>query len=235
MFRPFSFTFDDLRINPDSLGIIMGFHPEKPPDPFPEYIAMALAEGTGLFDATAGYIRLQPVHFDHGTKQISAHGRSFSPGRLVFNEMHDSPEIVLFAASAGDRVTARCRELNNAGEMIYSYVLDVLGSVVAEKSAGMMADLLEKEVAANGWSITDSYSPGYCDWNVAEQQILFSLLPPGCCGISLSPSSLMTPVKSVSGMIGIGPHQQKTGNRCRRCTDQNCTYGNLRRKGLLNL
>jgi hypothetical protein len=46
---------------------------------------------------------------------------------------------------------------------------------------------------------------------VAEQHKLFSLLPPGICGITLSDSALMHPIKSVSGITGIGKHCKQKG------------------------
>ena len=63
-----------------------------------------------------------------------------------------------------------------------------------------------------GWRIQD----------VAEQRILFSLLPDGFCGISLTGAAFMTPVKSVSALIGVGPEATKAPYPCRRCEDEDC-------------
>jgi len=76
----------------------------------------------------------------------------------------------------------------------------------------------------------DLFSPGYCNWSMAEQQKLFSLLPPGFCGIQLSPSSLMHPIKSVSGIIGIGTSCKQKGYQCEWCNDKDCIYGRIRRQ-----
>ena len=51
---------------------------------------------------------------------------------------------------------------------------------------------------------TNRYSPGYCGWHVSEQHKFFAFLPQNYCGIELSDSALMKPVKSVSAIIGIG-------------------------------
>ncbi|MCK7538940.1 MAG: hypothetical protein MZV63_52410 [Marinilabiliales bacterium] len=47
--------------------------------------------------------------------------------------------------------------------------------------------------------ITNRFSPGYCGWDVAEQHKLFSFFKDNFCGITLTESALMNPVKSVSG------------------------------------
>ena len=89
---------------------------------------------------------------------------------------------------------------------------------------------LELDLRVKNLQISDRYSPGYCEWSVAEQQKLFSLLPENFCGISLSDSSLMTPIKSVSGIIGIGKDLKQKGYQCNWCNDQNCIYGRIKRQ-----
>lgn len=82
---------------------------------------------------------------------------------------------------------------------------------------------MEEELAAfiekRGWKHTNRYSPGYCGWHVSEQQKLFSLFPVASpCGIQLTDSSLMIPIKSVSGIIGVGSHVRKLEYTCGLCT-----------------
>jgi len=75
-----------------------------------------------------------------------------------------------------------------------------------------------------GLHITNRFSPGYCGWNVKEQHKLFQLLPPKFCGISLSDSALMIPIKSISGIIGMGDHVIVSDYPCDVCHEENCIY-----------
>ena len=77
-------------------------------------------------------------------------------------------------------------------------------------------------MAKEGLNITNRYSPGYCGWDVSEQQKLFFLLPENCCGIRLTDSSLMLPIKSVSGVIGVGKTVRKTAYKCAVCDKEDC-------------
>jgi hypothetical protein len=70
--------------------------------------------------------------------------------------------------------------------------------------------------------MTNRFSPGYCGWNVKDQFTLFSFFPEKFCGIELTDSALMVPVKSVSGIIGLGENVQKKAYPCDVCTMQNC-------------
>jgi hypothetical protein len=227
--RLFSYSFSELALDSAILELLMGFQPGDVPDPFPDMIATALKEGPGLFEVKAGYRIFSPVHFRKDTLETEVGGHLFSTGKTVFNQIRKSSETAFFMATAGHKITDRCRQLNGSGDNMYGYVLDVLGSVVVEKAAEKIMDELEAAVLSKGWHISESYSPGFCDWDVAEQQKLFALFPPGFCGISLSASSVMTPVKSVSGIIGIGPGLERNGSQCRLCTDMTCMYGRFRR------
>lgn len=232
--RQFSRDFTDLGIVSRDIEQYLGFEPGQVPDPFPGMIDASFGEASDLFEIRTGYRITDEVRFHPHTRQTETGGVIFSTGEVVFNQLRKAGRLVLFAATAGKRVTERCRELNRAGDSVYSYVLDVMGSLVAAKSAERMMDDLEGELGSGDLHITESYSPGYCDWSVAEQHKLFSFFPPGFLGITLSPSSLMSPVKSVSGIAGIGQDLKRNGYQCFLCNDKDCHYGKIRRENYLN-
>ena len=96
----------------------------------------------------------------------------------------------------------------------------------------LAADQVEEQVRqlmkVHSLQITNRYSPGYCTWNVEEQHKLFSLFPEGCCGISLSSSSLMDPIKSISGIIGIGAGVEYQDYTCEICPMRDCQFRRTR-------
>ncbi|EKC53912.1 protein containing Vitamin B12 dependent methionine synthase, activation region domain protein, partial [human gut metagenome] len=107
-------------------------------------------------------------------------------------------------------------------DVVAAYVADALGSVMAEAIVACGLDCLERYVAPEGLRITNSYSPGYCGWNVSEQHALFSLLPEGFCGVRLCESGLMLPIKSVSAVVGIGPEVERRDYGCALCRKADC-------------
>jgi hypothetical protein len=70
------------------------------------------------------------------------------------------------------------------------------------------------------------YSPGYCGWHISGQRKLFDFLKPETIGISLRESHLMEPLKSVSGVVIVGPagiHAfQDEYPFCERCKTHGC-------------
>lgn len=221
--------FQDLNINGSDLEVILGFERDAVPEPFGQYISEALSEVSGLCDARAGYRVCIHPEFDSSDDAIIVENLRFHTGKTVFRQVHTSHRMAFFIATAGQPVANRIQELYRQGDTTYGYVMDVAGTVLAEKAATRLLDIIEAEAALSGLRISDSFSPGFCDWNVAEQHLLFSLFPAGFCGVTLSSSSLMSPVKSVSGLVGIGPALKRSGTQCYLCSDENCFYGKINR------
>ena len=83
-----------------------------------------------------------------------------------------------------------------------------------------MERLLEKKIIP--FHHTNRFSPGYCGWKLTEQKTLFTLLGGMPCGIHLSDVCLMTPEKSISGIIGVGHKVNEKAYGCRFCDLKTC-------------
>lgn len=104
--------------------------------------------------------------------------------------------------------------------MLHTFILDTIGSCIAEKAGDKMESLLEKEIA--GYRHTYRFSPGYCGWPLKEQKEIFRILENRPCGILLSDVFLMHPIKSISGIIGIGNNIQERKYGCDICQLETC-------------
>ena len=105
---------------------------------------------------------------------------------------------------------------------------NTLGTVTVECAIDTIQDNLATELEEKGIKITNRYSPGYCGWSLSEQRKLFALFPDGHCGIKLSDSCLMEPIKSVSGVIGFGVNVRQHIYDCQICELENCYYRKIR-------
>lgn len=144
-------------------------------------------------------------------------------GAIIARQLRGSRRFALFTATAGMEFEHLQRELETEGDMVKCYLTDCVGSVMAEKAADRMEDALQSEIDALGWRHTNRFSPGYCGWHVREQPALFALFPASApCGISLTDSCLMIPIKSVSGVIGLGPDVRHLDYSCGLCSYEQC-------------
>jgi len=109
-------------------------------------------------------------------------------------------------------------------------MLDTVASLAVENSIGYLENLLAGELAGKGraadGSVVLNYSPGYCGWHISAQKKVFLYLHPERIGISLNDSSLMTPLKSATGVLVHGTkaiHSFDNGfSFCRTCKEQTC-------------
>jgi hypothetical protein len=117
--------------------------------------------------------------------------------------------LALYAATVGERASARIGELFAQHELAAAYFLDGIASSAADRLADRLAERYASRLQQDGLAAGEShvlpYSPGYCGWHVSGQRKLFDRLHPEEIGIHLNDSFLMTPLKSVSGVLVAGP------------------------------
>src|SRR5262249_8822488 len=77
-----------------------------------------------------------------------------------------------------------------------------------------------------GVKVTNRISPGYAGWDTAEQSALFALCAGEPIGVTLNASCVMTPAKSISFLVGVGPAARVDHyfTQCRRCWMRECAY-----------
>ncbi|MBS3819288.1 hypothetical protein KGY73_07265 [bacterium] len=113
----------------------------------------------------------------------------------------------------------------------YGYILDSVASVAAESAAKYLKNHIDEKL--NGQEKTTlRYSPGYCDWPVQEQRKIFQVLPSESIEVKLSGECLMSPRKSISGVLGVCAmdSQEKSENICLSCAKRECPYRRTIRK-----
>lgn len=145
----------------------------------------------------------------------------FETGKLVTGFLKRSEKIVVFVCTIGDEVEKMSKQLMANGDALEGYIYDILGSEMAECVADELHNYIDEVAKKDGFNVSNRYSPGYCNWPVSDQHKLFSLLS-NTCGVSLTESSLMLPVKSVSGILGVGRNMKRLKYKCDICKDKNC-------------
>jgi hypothetical protein len=226
MMRTYKFDPGSLDIAKSQIERAMNYKPGNSPDPFSGLIDEVLNDAHAYCSVEGGYILKDNINFDSRNYKLIIDSACFSVKKIVFNQIRKAEKLAFFLCTAGAAIGEWSKKLMSEGETFKGYVVDVVGSEVVETAMDRIQDSLEEEMKKKGLYITNRYSPGYCGWDVSEQQKLFTFLPDNFCNIRLSDTSLMYPVKSVSGVIGIGRELSKKNYPCRFCDDKNCIYRN---------
>jgi hypothetical protein len=224
LFNPVNIRLElsQLHLSTDILVQAMGYGKKDIPPSYRESIDSYLKEAQTKVDIQAGFKIFPLQHFQIKKTGIQLNDINFRTGKIIANQLNHSETVAIFAATAGSAFEGWSKHLFDEGDYPAGYVVDFIGSEVAEAAADQLEIELLDRISPYALKMTNRFSPGYCGWNVKEQFKLFSLLPENFCDISLTESALMVPLKSVSGIIGIGKNVQKIDYPCDICTMKNC-------------
>ena len=150
-------------------------------------------------------------------RQVRFAGKTFTPEGIICSYLKGMTHALLFIGSAGWEFDKAKEALKASDDIIADYIADSIGTVLAEMTVAQ----IEKDYDGVQ-TISMPYSPGYCNWDIREQHLLFSLFPDRPCGVILSESSLMTPEKSVSGFFALGETLQRQPYHCEICKNKRC-------------
>ena len=214
--------FDLMGITRAHIEWAMGYPMGQAPEPLPDLIDELLEEAPRFSDGRVGCRTLAPgqVRIDDDSMRLG--DVSFQTGKRIASLMDVSESMAVFAATVGLSMDDWIREFFDRGDPMRGYVADTIGSEAVEGAANWLEERIIDRAVESSQFTTSRFSPGFCDWNVEEQHALFSLLPEDFCGIRLTDSALMLPIKSVSGIIGIGAECERVVTACSICTLEAC-------------
>jgi cobalamin-dependent methionine synthase I len=138
--------------------------------------------------------------------------------------------LALFAATLGEPVSRKINDLFRGNDAALGCMLDGIASERADTASTILGrafiDALLQDQRVDSAAKVLPYSPGYCGWHVSGQRELFAYLDPGQIDIELNASCLMSPIKSVSGVLIAGPAESHTFDNdfdfCLDCATWQC-------------
>ncbi|TRZ93521.1 MAG: hypothetical protein D4R82_04940 [Dehalococcoidia bacterium] len=152
----------------------------------------------------------------------------FIEGSIVFRSeaiarlLEQCGRITVFVVTIGNHLEETALRLAEDGLVLQSAALDAVGSSAVEKVAEFVQNRIEEIAHEQGLGTSRRFSPGYCDWALRQQKVVFRALNGDSLGVRLTKECLMLPRKSISGIIGIGPYDVENYNPCETCGERNC-------------
>jgi len=155
-----------------------------------------------------------------------ADGTRFKSPKLA-KAMADAESVCCFMATVGPAVDMEIKHLMQQQRYADAYILDAMGSISAENVVEQFYQWMATQQGKKDGAVTVRFSPGYCDWPIQQQQLLFDIFTDtDTPEIVLNESFLMLPQKSISGLFGLLPTGAKgvdpAYNPCDLCTQHDC-------------
>lgn len=126
-------------------------------------------------------------------------GFTITQSKALADHLKKCDKCILFAATLGiglDRLIAKYSRISPAKALCFQ-------AIGAERIEAL-CDIFEHEIEKEYGQLCPRFSPGYADFDLSFQRELFRLLDcQGKIGLTLNSSLIMSPSKSVTGVIGI--------------------------------
>lgn len=218
--QTFQLKFSDLTIDRAEILLNLGYGGNEPDE-------QILAELEQIIDHANKICKPRAAYRICSGKLVSKHfveidGIPMKVGSIIAGYLEKATQFGVFVATAGSEYDHYLHQLKVEGDIVKEFLADAVGSEIAEATVRYVTSEIADDARGKGFSISNSYSPGYCGWHVREQQALFAIFPAEPCGIKLNDSSLMHPVKSVSGIVGVGAEISHSPYACEICGLQTC-------------
>lgn len=223
-FQYYQFSFDEVRPDISEVYDFLRLIDLEDEHPARLFVRNIFPELQSNKDIMGGYVirDIQSIYPKQGIILID--DVELPAGKQVCGYLKDATQVALFLCTGGKFFSDLTQELNKKGDILEAYIVDAIGSITVEKAMDVVQAKLEISARSEGLSISNRYSPGYCNWALSSQRILFNLVGANPVPIRLSESSLMKPIKSVSGIIGIGSNIKKREYGCKICNNIDCIY-----------
>ena len=144
---------------------------------------------------------------------------------FVLHQLAKADFVFVVLCTIGKELESYASAIAQRDRML-EFSLDAVGTAAIESLANKVCSILETENAAIGLNTTIPLSPGMTGWKTDEgQSLIFNLLDAKRIGVSLSDNLMMNPKKSLTMLIGAGPHIRKAGTTCDYCPKrEQCRY-----------
>ncbi len=145
----------------------------------------------------------------------------------------DARRVAFSVVTIGSGVEDKVKEMFRARDGIRAFLLDAVGTVAARKTGNLTYRRICRESVAGGYRLTRPFGPGNGNWHLEGQKLIFRFLDEKVMekmGVSLSPSLLIKPLKSVSFAVKLGrlKMEEVVGEHCTDCSmEGKCAYVDL--------
>lgn len=218
--KEYTLKLSDLDIDKKEIYLNLGYGGKIPDVQFREMIDDMIEHIQSFCIPNAGYFIFSGII--PGKNYLEINNIRIKVGAIIAKYLHDATRFAVFVVTAGKEFDDYLETFKAEGDIVSEFLAYSIGTEIAEASVRFVTARITEEANKSGFKTTHSYSPGHCSWHVREQQQLFSLLPQKPCGIELNESSLMHPVKSISGIIGLGKEVASTPHGCDICGLKTC-------------
>jgi len=150
---------------------------------------------------------------------------------VILADMLDSgQEVIPYVVTIGAKLES---EISNEKNILRSYLLDKIGNYALHNALTFLKSLAYERLGSPHGALSE-FSPGTGTgelFGIEQQKPMFEVLDPTAIGVHLTPSLMMVPRKSESGVLAVTPEEYVACAYCpRKCESRSTPFvGEYRR------
>jgi hypothetical protein len=220
----------EITIDPRAILHIQGYSGKRQPNPaIMKLIEQAIDTAMTLVKPLAIYAEF-PIDQFKEEGLVLQNGECFSIGSNISQWWRGSRALSVAICTIGGDLEKRLSELSSAGESAAGLNLDIAGSVALGSLGDQVHQHICRKASDRGLDMGPSVNPGYREWPLSDQKLLFRMMPAHSIGVTLNDHCMMVPKKSVTFCSGVGVSEvQERFNRCQHCGLAKCPYRRVAR------
>ncbi len=158
---------------------------------------------------------------------MTKQGYQFMVNKKTIDLLKNAEYLLLMVVTIGLKIEKAVKENFRQGNHVRAMVLDAAGTVAVKTAGQWLNHFIEEKNSREDLKFSRYFEPGSGDWDIKEQKQIFEILRPEIIGITLNPSFMMNPTKSLSWIRGIGHNLINTYRdefSCQYCLLSNCPF-----------
>lgn len=156
-------------------------------------------------------------HIEIGNMRIESKG--------LFKNLRGCEKVILLGATLGVEIDLSMKRYSYT-DMARTVVLQACAAALLEEYLDECQLAISEEMEKEGYFLRPRFSPGYGDFSILHQKEILAMADTARkIGLTMTKSSMLTPTKSVTALIGLGRERQNCHIKgCGACGKTDCVY-----------
>ncbi|SHF15676.1 Uncharacterized 2Fe-2 and 4Fe-4S clusters-containing protein, contains DUF4445 domain [Caldanaerobius fijiensis DSM 17918] len=185
----------------------------------------AISHSMSLIKPMVVYERL-PFEVNEREKVVLVDGKYQFKGDYLIRNIKGADSLIIAITTIGPDIDELCDKHFSLGDYFKGMVYDAIGAAALGSLNRKFWLQLVNTAKNEGIGITHRLSPGHNDWDIKDQEVIFSILDGSSIGVELSENFMMKPIKSLSVVYGMGKGipVSRVDHDCIDCELDNCAF-----------
>ena len=176
---------------------------------------LAEVEARALLEPAIAWESRRVLEADGAAVRLAG-GLVLTQAEAIGSLLGEAQELAMVVGSIGPALDRLAGEWFSSGREIEAFVLGEIGNLAIGKLSDQMPEHVADWAADRGLEASGALSPGGTGIDLSAQRVVVELASANRIGVALTSTCMLTPVKSISMVIGLG-HGLPTWTHAQAC------------------